>query len=275
MAAKGKQAKKGTQRKLTAILSADVVGYSRLMGADEEFTIETLTAYRKVFTSEIKNHNGRALPLLLICIACLAALVCSQAEKGTAQTLKAQQGDAQAQYNRGLMYARGRGVPRDYGEAVKWFRKAAQQGFAEAQISLGAMYATGGGVTQDDGEAAKWFRKAAQQGYAQGQYILGVLYQQGRGVARDVGEAVRWYLKAAAQGHGPAWYILAVMYDEGRDVPRDYVAAYKWYDLAAKRSTGKWRSAAVINLKKLVTLMTPGQIAEAQRAARQWTREHP
>ena len=38
MAAKGK---KGTQRKLTAILSADVVGYSRLMGADEEATIET------------------------------------------------------------------------------------------------------------------------------------------------------------------------------------------------------------------------------------------
>ncbi len=40
-----------TQRKLTAILSADVVGYSRLMGADEEATIETLTAYRKVFGS--------------------------------------------------------------------------------------------------------------------------------------------------------------------------------------------------------------------------------
>ena len=43
MAAKGK---KGTQRKLTAILCADVVGYSRLMGADEESTIETLTGGR-------------------------------------------------------------------------------------------------------------------------------------------------------------------------------------------------------------------------------------
>ena len=46
MASKGKKA---TQRKLTAILCADVMGYSRLMGADEEATIETLTAYRKVF----------------------------------------------------------------------------------------------------------------------------------------------------------------------------------------------------------------------------------
>ncbi len=58
MAAKGK---KGAQRKLAAILSADVVGYSRLMGADDESTIETLTAYRKVFTSEIKKHRGRVV----------------------------------------------------------------------------------------------------------------------------------------------------------------------------------------------------------------------
>ena len=54
-------ASKGTQRKLTAILCADVVGYSRLMGADEEATIETLTAYRKVFTSKIKKHRGRVV----------------------------------------------------------------------------------------------------------------------------------------------------------------------------------------------------------------------
>ena len=58
MASKGK---KGTHRKLTAILSADVVGYSRLMGADEEGTIQTLTAYRKVFTSKIKKHRGRVV----------------------------------------------------------------------------------------------------------------------------------------------------------------------------------------------------------------------
>jgi len=54
-------ASKGTQRKLTAILSADVQGYSRLMGDDEEATLETLTAYRKVFTSRIKNHRGRVV----------------------------------------------------------------------------------------------------------------------------------------------------------------------------------------------------------------------
>ena len=51
----------GVQRKLTAILCADVVGYSRLMGADEEATIQTLTAYRKVFVSYIQQHRGRVV----------------------------------------------------------------------------------------------------------------------------------------------------------------------------------------------------------------------
>ena len=61
MAAKSSKAKQGTQRKLTAILCADVHGYSRLMGADEEATIETLTAYRTVFLSHIENHGGRVV----------------------------------------------------------------------------------------------------------------------------------------------------------------------------------------------------------------------
>ena len=54
-------ATRDVERKLTAILSADVVGYSRLMGADEEATIETLTAYRKVFLSYIDSHRGRVV----------------------------------------------------------------------------------------------------------------------------------------------------------------------------------------------------------------------
>ncbi len=54
-------ASRDTQRRLTAILCADVAGYSGLMGADEEATIETLTAYRKVFLSHIETHQGRVV----------------------------------------------------------------------------------------------------------------------------------------------------------------------------------------------------------------------
>jgi class 3 adenylate cyclase len=54
-------ATKAAHRKLAAILSADVAGYSGLMGTDEEATIETLTAYRKVFISHIESHSGRVV----------------------------------------------------------------------------------------------------------------------------------------------------------------------------------------------------------------------
>ena len=49
------------ERKLAAILSADVQGYSRLMGEDEEATIRTLTAYREVMTRLIEQHRGRVV----------------------------------------------------------------------------------------------------------------------------------------------------------------------------------------------------------------------
>ena len=51
----------------------------------------------------------------------------------------AEQGNAKAQYNLGLMYDKGQGVPQDAQEAVKWYRKAAERGFAKAQVNLGVM----------------------------------------------------------------------------------------------------------------------------------------
>ena len=57
----------------------------------------------------------------------------------------AEQGDATAQSNLGLMYQKGKGVPKDNKEAVKWSRKAADQGNADAQIYLGDAYRGGGG----------------------------------------------------------------------------------------------------------------------------------
>ena len=77
----------------------------------------------------------------------------------------AEQRNASAQYNLGLMYRRGDGVPQDDKEAVKWYRLAAEQGDARAQYNLGLMYAQGQGVPQDDKEAVKRYRLAAEQGY--------------------------------------------------------------------------------------------------------------
>ena len=107
----------------------------------------------------------------------------------------AMQGNAAAQYNLGLMYSKGRGVPQDHAEAVRWYRKAAVQGYAAAQFNLALMYDNGRGVTQDYVEAAKWYRKAADQGDAVAQNNLGVMYERGQGVRQDHAEAVKWLMK--------------------------------------------------------------------------------
>ena len=57
----------------------------------------------------------------------------------------------------------------DYETVLKGLRTPAEQGDAEAQFNLGVMYANGEGVTQDDKEAVKWYRLAAEQGNAEAQ----------------------------------------------------------------------------------------------------------
>ena len=49
------------KRKLAAILSADVKGYSRLMGEDDKGTVRTLNAYKEVMTGLIQHHHGRVV----------------------------------------------------------------------------------------------------------------------------------------------------------------------------------------------------------------------
>jgi hypothetical protein len=110
----------------------------------------------------------------------------------------AEQGDADAEFNLGLLYFRGHGVAQDYAQAAAWYRKAAEQGWADAEAALGAMYYLGQGVPQDYADAALWFRKAADRGTVRAEYMLGSLYESGRGVQQDYGEAYFWLNLAAA-----------------------------------------------------------------------------
>jgi TPR repeat protein len=64
------------------------------------------------------------------------------------------------------MYAEGKGVPKDMKEAFNWWSKAANQGNAAAQNNLGILYAQGSVVPKDMKEAASWWTKAANQGNA-------------------------------------------------------------------------------------------------------------
>lgn len=147
----------------------------------------------------------------------------------------AERGDANTQYNLGLLYARGQGMKPDYAEAAKWYRKAAEQGVAAAQYNLGVMYSNGQGVPQDAAEALKWFLKAAEQGVARAQNNLGTIYNEGEGAFKDFSEAEKWYRKAADKGIASAQFNLAVMYDLGQGVTKDYAEAIKWYRKAAEQ----------------------------------------
>ena len=187
----------------------------------------------------------------------------------------ANQSNASAQFNLGQMYSNGKGVVQDYAEAVKWYRKAAEQGYADAQFFLGGMYYKGEGVTQDYAEAVRWYRKAAEQGHAAAQFNLGSMYYVGLGVPRDYAKAAKWHRKAAEQGHASASFILGTMYLAGEGVPQDYVQAHMWFNLLVSRSPpGKSRGSVVETREMVAKFMTPAQIAEAQRLAREWMEKH-
>jgi TPR repeat protein len=222
---------------------------------------------------------------------------------------KANKGDAYAQTLLGTMYRCGDGVPRDYKKAVTWYRKAAEQGNASAQSSLGEMYYFGyevfEGVPQDYNEAVKWYTKAAEQGYDSDQFNLGEMYYDGKGVPQDYNEAVKWYTKAAEQGYAHAQFSLGQMYYYGKGAPKDYNDAFKWNTKAAEHDYAsaqtllgemhyfgrgvpqdyneayKWALLAEMNgetgdihkaLKEMLAdKITPTQIAEAHKLAREFT----
>ncbi len=118
----------------------------------------------------------------------------------------------------------------DYDTAMTEWRSLAEQGDAEAQWFLGSMYYQGEGVPQDDQEAVRWYRQAADQGDAYAQNTLGYMYHDGKGVQKDSIQAYMWGTLSVEQGFEPAKELLETLEKE----------------------------------------MTPDQIAEAQRLAREW-----
>ena len=76
----------------------------------------------------------------------------------------AEEGDATAQINLGVMYEDGKGVLTNYKTAMKWYKRAAEQGDPRAQVNLGLMYAKGKGVIPDNINAYMWLYIAALTG---------------------------------------------------------------------------------------------------------------
>ena len=198
-----------------------------------------------------------------------------------------------------------KGKSRDYAEALKWYRMAAEQGDADAQNNLGVMYECGYGVDRDLPRARYWYKKAVEQGdeFAKANlkrlemkkesrmksrraspgffskhaktlflivlaviglaiaiyyfaipraespsvgmapaaevtkaYYVGKDYYYGRnGKAQDYAEAAKWFSMAAEKGEANAQIYLGVMYENGEGVTQDYSEAMKWYRKAAEK----------------------------------------
>jgi uncharacterized protein len=155
---------------------------------------------------------------------------------------------------------------KDYATALKKWKPLAEGGHAQAQFSLSGMYANGQGVTEDYAEAARWLRKAAEQGDAEAQFRVGLNYH----LDQNHTEAARWNRKAAEQGHAQAQSTLGYLYDQGLGVPQDYVVAHMWANLATSRATGVVREIFQKDRDSVAPKLTPAQLAEAQRRAREW-----
>ena len=147
---------------------------------------------------------------------------------------QAERGDPFGQYNMGVFYTDDSlGVPQDYAEAARWYRRAAEQGHVEAEVKLAVMYAYGYGVPKDRSETLKWFLKAAEQGDVDAQYNVGFMYRAGRDVARNDAEAAKWYRRAAEHGSRNAQAILGVMLAKGEGVHQNRQEAALWLQRAA------------------------------------------
>ena len=154
----------------------------------------------------------------------------------------------------------------DYLTALREWQPLANQGQAAAQYQLGLLYANGQGEPKDDAQARQWYEKAANQGHPLAQVNLGGLYDYGRGGPQDFRMAVRWYLRAANQGNDLAQQRLGLLYERGDGVPKDFVQAYMWYKLG----TAKGGMPGSIRRDDLATRMTSDQLAEAKKLAREW-----
>jgi hypothetical protein len=220
-----------------------------------------------VADAENKKVEERIAAAVRVRNAQLAGL--SQTEKMALDAF-ADQGSAKAQFEIGTMYARGRVVPEDYGEAAKWYRRAADQGHIKAQSLLGLLHEFGQGVPQDDAEAASLYHKAAHKGEATAQSRLALMYARGKGVQKDYAAAARWCRMAAEQGDVGSQLQLGLTYASGEGVQKDNVEAYRWLSLTASRAkTENGREASSFR-DDLASEMTATQIAKAQKLVREW-----
>ena len=166
----------------------------------------------------------------------------------------AKKGDAAAQFNLGILYRRGLGVPPDNQRAIGWFERAAVRGHPTAQYNLGLIYEKGIGVPPNRSAAMRWYRRAAKVDKAddtfrparsRAQYRLANILLKGDAVNRSAG--MYWMQQSGENGYAEAQFQLGLAYAAGKDLPRDPSQAADWFERAAAQG----HAASQVNLGAL------------------------
>ncbi len=183
--------------------------------------------------------------------------------------LKAYEGDPEAQYRLGRMFAEGAGTVADASEAVYWYSRAAEQGNAAAQYELGNAWYHGAGVDPDKTKALEWWQVAAENGNADAQYHLGRAYFYGIDRHQDSRLAMEWFTRAADNGNALAQDFLQRV-GVSDDAAGNDATGWTGYGRVDDRAI--WVYASFNRLSPILRKLAPGDLLRVVEQRRGWFR---
>jgi len=136
--------------------------------------------------------------------------------------LRAYEGDRDAQFKVGVLFANDQFSQPDFEQSVYWYKQAARQGHVLAQYNLGHQYLNGLGVEQNIEAAMQWWLSAARSGHELAQFNIGRAYYLGIGLAEDTTKARYWFETAASNNEPKSIEILKQL---GWDTPSPSIAS--------------------------------------------------
>lgn len=142
---------------------------------------------------------------------------------------RAENGDAEAQYQLGMAYYNGEGVAKDDYRALDWFKKSAEANHAAANGMCGEFLRTGTATALDPQGAALYFTKGASLGDVFSQYRIGWIFWN----TSNYNDAIPYLRQAADAGNASAKCLLGQSYFNGYGVPEDKVKALALFEEAA------------------------------------------
>ena len=143
----------------------------------------------------------------------------------------ANQGHAGSMVQLGFVHELGKGVPVNFTEAAKWYRKAANQNDATAQNQLGGLFETGSGVPKYPQNAFDLYSKSAKQKNYFAQFNVARLYLSGIGTLKNPKKGYEEARKSAQQGYAPAQDLLSLVYELRLGTEKNLIEAYAWASL--------------------------------------------